>query len=99
MKNHTDLECFRKRKTNISNEIQCYNCNKRGHISRACPNRKRFNVIHRDSDRMEAYETDNASVPLVNRVSMICRSLVQFQLVRQKRRKGLWKIKLLHNEK
>ena len=64
MKNHTDLECFRKRKTNISNEIQCYNCNKRGHISRACPNRKRFNVIHRDSDRMEAYETDNASVSI-----------------------------------
>ena len=45
MKNHSDIECFRKRKTNISNEIQCYNCNKRGHISRACPKRKRFNVI------------------------------------------------------
>ena len=47
---------------------------------------------------MEAYETDNASVSISQRSQYDLPVTCEFQLVSQKRRKGLSKIKLLHNE-
>ena len=67
MSGHSDSQCFKKPKTNLANNnVLCYNCNRRGHFARACPNRKRFNVIHQCDEYENDCTGDDVSVSISN---------------------------------
>ena len=64
--------------TNLANKnVLCYNCNRRGHFARACPNRKRFNVIHKCDEYENDCTGDDVSVSISNATECFLRNDLQ----------------------